>query len=168
MKSIPVTPATRPAVAQALKSLRESASSFRLSPEHALHLTCDDRRLLVLLARRRAVQSMQTLLEQRTLIAVVAEQQTLEDDAWEISELVLTEPRDRRRFRIAVMTPDGRLMMDGIAESDRTLARFELCSVERPGAIPLTAAGSFSEGRLHIERIIVGTERYRPLRPTPV
>src|SRR5262249_51745518 len=45
VKSIPVAPATRAAAARALKSLRESASSFRLSPEHALRLTCDDRKL---------------------------------------------------------------------------------------------------------------------------
>jgi hypothetical protein len=105
------------------------------------------------------------MLERRMVLAVIAEQLTIEDDEWEGTELVMSEPVDARRARIAVVTPDGRLTMDGEATCVDERAEITLTAVAAPGAIPATAAATIEKGRLRIDRIEVGTERSRPMRP---
>jgi hypothetical protein len=166
----PIAPrsASRTAVAQARRMLAKSAPSFAFSGTNALTFLCGDRRLMVLLDRDGVEAGLAPrMLARRALIGAVAEYSSAEGEAWEIAYLVLTEPRRRgNQVRMSVVTPLGRLVMDGTAVVKEDAAEFEIVAVDTPGAVPIEIAGTIAGGRTRFQRALVGSTRSRPLVPT--
>jgi hypothetical protein len=165
---VPITLASSKSVAAALRSLRASAPSFTLSARRAMDLRCGERKLMVLLdAAAERKRWADELFSHRALVGVIAEQELhLDDDSWDVSELLLTEPLPRRRLRIAVVAPNGRRVLDGEATRESGHIQFRLAAVRVPGAVPTTVVGSIGEDRIQFQQILVGTIRHPPMRAT--
>jgi hypothetical protein len=165
--TVQVRQAPTASIAAALRSLKASAPSFRLTGRHAVGFTCGERRVMVLLdAASEREGWANELLTRRALAGVVVEQLPHVDDSWELSDLLLTEPRRGRRLRIAVVAPNGQRVLEGEAVGASDGFAFQLAAIESPGAVPTTVVGSLTGGRLRLQQVLVGTVRHPPMRPT--
>lgn len=162
--------ASRTMLAQARRMLADDAPGFAFSGTGALtFVACENRRLMLLLDRESVAQGLvRRMLARRALLGVVAEYSADEGEAWEIAYFVLTEPRRGQQARIAVVTPQGRLVLDGTAVVREGVAEFELVAVEGPGAVPIEIAGTIAGARLRFRRALVSPTRSQPLVPLPL
>jgi hypothetical protein len=165
--TVQVKQAPTASITAALRSLKASAPSFRLTGRHAVAFTCGERRNMILLDKASEREGWtDALFSRRALAGVVVEQVPHVDDSWDVSELLLTEPQRGRRLHIAVVAPNGQRVLEGEAAGAAGGLEFELAAIESPGAVPATVVGSLSGGRLRLQQVLVGTVRHPPMRPT--
>lgn len=155
----------KPPAADDVRQVAEGAHGMRLAREGGLSLRCQGRQLLFLFTEE-ALGSGLDALATPGEIGVVSQRHQVEGVGFEQTHRVVVEPRGGGDFDLLVTTHDGRPVFTGQGKVQGAEARFDLGTVDRPGAIPVEISGRFDGRQLQIERGRSATRRRSS--PAPV
>jgi hypothetical protein len=139
-----------PPGAEDVRQVAEGARGVRLAREGGLSLRCQGRHLLFLFTEDALGRGLDAVASPGD-IGVVAQPHQVEGVGFEQTHRVAVEPRGGGEFDVVVTTHDGRPVFAGQGRVQGGEARFDLGTVDRPGALSVEISGRFDGRELRLE-----------------
>ena len=166
-RHVHIRPARPGAVEQCLTSNSSRLYGIEVDDQVALEYSCDASRGAVLLNRAYTGGDALDLLRSAPAILGLEARRHNASGDYSVSAVLLTTPKGDA-IAIAVHLTNGTRIFNGHAELRGRSAHWSLRAIQRPGAFPFRASGTFADGQLKIELAEAGTRVEQRLRPTPI
>jgi hypothetical protein len=139
-----------PPALEDVRQVAEGARGMRLAREGGLALRCQGRELLFLFTEDALSRGLDAVAEPGE-IGVLAQRQQVEGVGFEQTHRIAVEPRGGGDFALVVTTHDGRPLFAGQGKVQGGEARFDLRTIDRPGATPVEISGRFDGRQLRLD-----------------
>ena len=161
-----IRPARPHVVARGLTAIGSRPYGIELDERSIFEYSCD-RSGAILLNRALAGTDALDLIRSRPVFAGLEARRDKVSGTYSVATLILTTPRGAGVDIDAYLT-NGTLVFKGRAELRDGEAQWSLSAVQRPGAFPFRASGTFFAGVLNILTAEAGARIPHKLKPAPL